>query len=138
MSLVVALTGVYDADGSAAGELRYWIGARLGKTHCSLCDVTHSSVRERREWRDLRATLSLEFNTVHRDEQSEAIALATRGGFPSVVAQDVAGEAYLLLDALEIDEIARQNDPQDALVVAVERAAAAIGLSWPGGSLRKP
>ena len=138
MSLVAVLTGVYDADGSAVGELRYWIGARLGKTHCSLCEVTHSSIRERREWRDLRATLSLEFNTVHRDEQSEAVAIATCGGFPAVVAQDATGEAYLLLDAREIEEIARQNDPQDALVAAVERAAAVRGLAWPGGSLRKP
>lgn len=138
MPLVVSLTGVYDADGSAIGELRYWIGARLGKTHCSLCEVTHSSIRERREWRDLRTALSLDFETVHRDEQNKAVAIATCGRFPAVVAQDVTGEVHLLLDAGKIDEIARENNPQDALVAAIEQAGAAIGLTWPGGSLRKP
>ena len=28
------LIGVYDADGTLIGEVRYRIGARLGRTHC--------------------------------------------------------------------------------------------------------
>lgn len=47
--------GVYDADGTAWGELRYWIGARVGRAHCSLCDITHGLVHERAEWRAARA-----------------------------------------------------------------------------------
>lgn len=136
MSLVVLLTGVYDADGGAIGELRYWIGARLGRAHCSLCEVTHSAIKERREWSETRSTLSVEFRTLHRDEQSEAVSAATNGLFPAVVAQDEFGEVYLLLGAEDIKEIARQSQPHLALVVGVEQAGTAIGLSWPGGSLR--
>ena len=48
---VTALTGVHHADGSVIGELRYWIGARLGRAHCALCDITHGGAR----WRAARA-----------------------------------------------------------------------------------
>ncbi len=138
MSLVVSLTGVYDADGGAIGELKYWIGARLGKKHCSLCEVTHSAIRERREWSETRSTLSVEFRTVHRDEQRGPVSTATNGLFPAVVAQAEDGVAYLLLDAADIEEIARRAEPHLALIAAVEQAGTAIGLSWPGGSLRNP
>ena len=138
MSLVVSLTGVYDADGGAIGELRYWIGARLGRAHCSLCEVTHSAIKERPEWRDTRSTLSVEFRTLHRDEQSQPVSTATNGLFPAVVAQDEDGETYLLLGPEDIEEIARHAEPHLALVAAVEQAGTAIGLFWPGGSLRNP
>jgi hypothetical protein len=41
------LVGVYDADGTLRGEVGYWVGARLGRAHCALCDITHSPIRER-------------------------------------------------------------------------------------------
>ena len=43
--------GVYDADGTIVGEVSYWIGARLGRTHCSLCELTHGLFTVKREWR---------------------------------------------------------------------------------------
>jgi hypothetical protein len=42
---VVRLVGVYDADGTPRGEIAYWVGARLGRTHCALCDITHGPWR---------------------------------------------------------------------------------------------
>jgi len=45
------LIGVYDADGTLLGEARYWIGARLGRAHCALCDITHGLFTERADWR---------------------------------------------------------------------------------------
>ena len=62
---IVGLTGVYDADGSLAGELSYWIGARLGRRHCALCDITHGLVREKPEWKDVLDRLPVEFDAVH-------------------------------------------------------------------------
>lgn len=38
------LVGVYDADGTVLGELSYFVKARLGRAHCSLCDITHGVV----------------------------------------------------------------------------------------------
>ena len=48
---IVRLVGVYDADSTLRGELSYWVGARLGRRHCSLCKITHGSVRQRPEWK---------------------------------------------------------------------------------------
>ena len=65
---VVSLTGVYHADGTVLGELRYWVGARLGRGHCSLCEITHGSVREKAGWRAAREQLAVPFVAVHLDE----------------------------------------------------------------------
>lgn len=133
---IESLTGVYDADGTLVGELRYWIGARVGRAHCALCDITHGSVRERPEWRACRDGLAVPFETVHRDEQSPAVAGATAGSYPAVVATLEDGTALRLLDAEDLEAAARAEDRQQALVAAVEAAAAARGLGWPAGSLR--
>lgn len=54
------LIGVYDADGTLVGEVRYWIGARLGRTHCGLCEITHGLFTERADWRQCRDQLDVE------------------------------------------------------------------------------
>ncbi len=121
------LVGVYDADGTWRGEFAYWVGARLGRRHCSLCDITHGSVRERAEWIACKATLPAEFVTFHRDDQPDAIRAAGGDRTPIVVADTDTGPVLLLgpdeLDACE-GSIAK-------LVTAIERAAARLGLAWP-------
>ena len=62
------LIGVYDADGTLVGEVRYWIGARLGRTHCGLCEITHGLFTERADWRQCRDQLDVEFPTYHRND----------------------------------------------------------------------
>ncbi len=42
--------GVYHADGGLVGEAKYVLGHLLGRTHCSLCDITHSPVRRKKQW----------------------------------------------------------------------------------------
>ena len=68
---IVRLVGVYDADSTLRGELAYWVGARLGRRHCSLCDITHGSVRQRPEWKTCRAELPVPFDTFHRNDQPD-------------------------------------------------------------------
>ena len=72
-SSVDRLIGVYDADGTLTGELRYWIGARLGRAHCSLCDITHGLVSEKSAWRECRDTLPVPFDTYHRNDMPESV-----------------------------------------------------------------
>ena len=60
---IVRLVGVYDADATMRGELAYWVGARLGRTHCALCEITHGMARERSEWKTCRAGLPVPFDT---------------------------------------------------------------------------
>lgn len=121
------LVGVYDADGTWRGELAYWIGARLGRRHCSLCDITHGSVRERPEWAACKAGLPVEFVTFHRDDQPTDIRLAAGGRFPVVVADTSAGPV-LLLGPTELDAC---DGSIDQLVNAIETVASARGLDWP-------
>ena len=76
------LIGVYDADGTLLGEARYWIGARLGRTHCALCDITHGLFTERADWQRCRDDLDVEFRTYHRnDAPAEVMAAGSPAAF---------------------------------------------------------
>ena len=87
--------GVYDADGTLLGEARYWIGARLGRTHCSLCEITHGLFTERADWRRCREELGVGFSTYHRDD-APAEVLAAGAPAPFVVARTEHGLVALL------------------------------------------
>lgn len=118
---VLSLTGIYHADGSLIGELRYWVGARLGRTHCSLCDITHGSVREKPEWRAKCESLPVPFRAVHLDERTPEERNASEGHTPCVLAHTAGGVELLLgPDALETCA----GDP-GALADAIDAALAA-------------
>ena len=89
------LIGVYDADGTLIGEVRYWIGARLGRTHCGLCEITHGLFTERADWRQCRDQLDVEFRTYHRND-APADVLAVGSPAPFVVARTDRGLVALL------------------------------------------
>jgi hypothetical protein len=90
------LLGVYHAEGTLSGELRYWIGARLGRAHCALCDITHGTFREKRTWQACRTTLPVPFETFHLDDQPAALAAVTAAATPCVVAETDDGFEVLL------------------------------------------
>jgi len=121
------LVGVYDADGTLRGELTYWVGARLGRRHCSLCDITHGSVRQRPEWGACRAGLPVPFDTFHRNDQPATIRAAAGGRAPVVLAETSAGVVLLLAP----DEVDACGGSIDGLVSAVEQAVERHGLAWP-------
>ncbi|MGB0112666.1 MAG: hypothetical protein WBP59_05555 [Ilumatobacteraceae bacterium] len=112
---VVRLVGVYDADHTIRGELGYWVGARLGRAHCALCDITHGMIRRRRDWQDYVAGLDVRFETFHRDDQPDAVRAAV-DRLPTVVAELASGTIVVLLDA----------DALDACAGSVQRLAAAV------------
>lgn len=117
---VTALTGVYHAEGTLVGELRYWVGARFGRAHCALCDITHGTFREKDAWRTCRAGLPVPFRAVHLDERTSAEREASEGRTPCVLAHTVAGVELLLgPDDLE----ACDGDPAK-LAAAVDGALA--------------
>lgn len=89
------LIGVYDADGTLLGEARYWIGARLGRAHCALCDITHGLFTERADWRRCRDQLDVEFRTYHRND-APADVLTAGSAPPFVVARTDRGLVALL------------------------------------------
>ncbi len=125
-SRIVRLVGVYDADSTVRGELAYWVGARLGRRHCALCEITHGSVRQRPEWKACRAGLPVPFDTFHRNDQPGPVRAAAGDRAPVVIAETTTGHV-VLLDAAELESCDRSID---RLVEAIERAAERLGLTW--------
>ena len=123
---ITGLVGVYDADSTLRGELTYWVGARLGRRHCSLCEITHGSVRQRPEWKVCQAGLPVAFDTFHRDDQPDRIRTAAGGRAPVVVAETDGGHV-LLLDPGDLEAC---DGSIDRLVTAIEQSAARLGLAW--------
>jgi len=123
------LVGVYDADGSLRGEVAYWIGARFGRTHCALCDITHSSIRERSEWKACRAGLPVPFELYHRDDQPREVQAAVGAEAPYVVA-DTGSDLVLLLDR---DALEACGGAIDTFTEALEAALLRNRLTWNDG-----
>jgi len=120
------LVGVYDADGTLRGELAYWVGARLGRAHCSLCDITHGLLRERADWQACRAGLPVPFDTYHRDDQPAAIRAVLDDALPAVVAETSTGLVLLVGP----DQLGACGGSADLLIAAIEAAARSHQLNW--------
>lgn len=118
------LVGVYDAEGTLRGEVAYWVGARLGRAHCALCDITHGVLRERADWRSCRDGLPVPFDTHHRDDQPEEVRAAAGGVAPVVLAATDVGHVVLLGP----DDLEACAGSVDRLVEAVDAACARHGL----------
>jgi hypothetical protein len=103
---ITQLIGVYDADATLIGELSYWLGARIGVRHCSLCDITHSLFRKRSNWQDaatkLQNDLGIEFKAFHRNDQPEDVKKVIAGLYPAVVARDENNQLHLFMSESEI------------------------------------
>ena len=126
MPTIRRLVGVYDAEHTWRGELAYWIGARLGRRHCSLCDITHGLFTVKDEWIACRAGLPVAFDTYHLDDQPADVRSALGGRAPAVVAETEGG-IVLLLDSAALEEC---GGSVTRLVTALETAVEAAGLSW--------
>jgi hypothetical protein len=122
---VTRLVGVYDADGSVVGELSYFVRARFGRAHCSLCDITHGAVRAKAAWTACRRELAVPFETYHRDDQPSEVRAATGGALPAVVAETSEGTFVRILGPEALDTCAGSID---AMLRAIARAASGSGL----------
>jgi hypothetical protein len=88
--------GVYHADGTLLGEIRYLIGKILGDGHCALCDITHGLVREKPEFQACRASLGIPFRTLHLNERDDDLRAFTEGKTPCVVGRSDDGWEFVL------------------------------------------
>ena len=123
---IVRLVGVYDADSTLRGELAYWVGARLGRRHCSLCDITHGYRRQRPEWKVCQAALPAQFDTYHRNDQPADVRVAADGQAPVVVAETTGANVLLLTP----EELEACGGSVESMVDAIERAVERHGLVW--------
>ena len=82
---VTEFIGIYDADSTIIGEVSYWIGARIGRRHCALCDITHGVFTEKAEWKMCRERLPVPFTTFHRNDAPDEVLATAKGSFPCVL-----------------------------------------------------
>ena len=120
----VTLIGVYDSDGTTSGEIRYWFGARFGRSHCSLCEITHGAFREKPGWRSVRDALAIQFTTFHRNDAPADVVSAASGRFPVVVAR-TASETFVVLSAEDLGSL---NGDSKRFVATLEAACVRMGL----------
>lgn len=116
------LIGIYEAEGSLLGELRYVVGKLLGHRHCGLCDITHGAVRKKASFRDLEARLPLPITLLHLDERSDQVRAASEGHTPCVLLDDAAG-LRVVIRAEELDRCDGDVACFEALVSAAVDAA---------------
>lgn len=96
------LIGVYNADGGLAGELAYFFGHLVGLRSCTLCDVTHSPIRKKTQFRELEARIREEFGyeflLVHKNERTPEQLQASGGREPCVLIEDEQGSLSMIMD----------------------------------------
>jgi hypothetical protein len=126
---VTGLVGVYHAEGNLWGELSYWVGARLGRAHCALCDITHGTFRRKRSWDACQQELVVPFTTWHLDDRPDDVRAASEGHTPCVLART---EDNALVVIVGPDELNRCGGDPAALVDALMEGVSHAGLRLPG------
>lgn len=132
--IIRRFVGVYHADGGPVGEMTYLVGKIRGTAGCSLCDITHSRLRTRPQWKTMVADLAVPFDLVHRNERDPELRTATGDDTPCVLARTEAGLVHLLGP----DDLAALDGQVPPFAAALRHATAAKGLTWPTGPTHTP
>jgi glutaredoxin len=100
------LIGIYKADGGILGELSYFFGHLVGVRSCSLCDITHSPIKKKNDFKAFEKRLleerGIAFRLVHMNERTEAELVASAGREPCVLLQYEDGSISMFLDFVEL------------------------------------
>lgn len=78
------LQGIYNAEGSITGEVKYFLGKLAGTTECSLCDISHKLITEKPEFTELKNKIP-ELEMLHLDETEKEVTELVKGKTPCVV-----------------------------------------------------
>ena len=105
----IALVGVYKANGGLLGELSYVLGHAIGIKKCELCDVTHSPLWKKRDFKNFEARMEQEFGLavrlLHMNERSESELAASKGREPCVLLEYSDGSFSMFLDFVELKAV---------------------------------
>ncbi len=112
--------GIYNADGTLAGELGYVVSKMTGKRACDLCDITHGwNPFGKRHWKRICRSSTLEIQLIHRDEATES-QLEIAGDLPAFIS-DVQEGWVRIMTAKQIAGLKEQPSELVAqLEIAVE------------------
>lgn len=116
---ITRYTGIYNADGGVAGEIRYVFGHLFGTAECALCDITHSPLRRKPEWDRMVARLSVPVVALHRNELDEPLEAAVRDvPLPVVVAHHPDGSISVALTAAQLAELGGSVEEFERVLLA--------------------
>ena len=114
---IVRLVGVYNADATIAGELRYVAGRFLGSSHCALCNLTHGRLRRRADFDARAAVLPVALELFHRNDQPDELRALTDGRLPCIVGiRASGGRAVVVMD----EQLKECSGDVDRLVALLE------------------
>lgn len=103
------LIGVYKADGGFIGEVSYFLGHLIGARECSLCDITHSPIKKKTEFKSFEKRLLADFDIavrlVHMNERTDSELKASEGREPCVLLQHADGSLSMFLDFVELKAV---------------------------------
>ena len=98
--------GVYKANGGIVGEIAYVLGHLVGARECNLCDITHSPIKKKSEFKKLEkqllAEFGIEFRLVHMNERTTKELAASTGREPCVLLEHEDGSLSMFLDYVEL------------------------------------
>ena len=115
---VCELAGIYHADGSLLGELRYAFGKITGRAHCALCDITHGGLRRRASFDQALRVLPVPFHLIHLDERTPELTAVSQDATPCVLGRTDTGWR-LIVEPAVLEEC--NGDPA-RLLDAIARA----------------
>jgi hypothetical protein len=100
------LIGIYKADGGVIGELSYFFGHLVGVRSCSLCDITHSPIKKKSEFRKLEQELlrdhGIAIKMIHLNERNDRELKASTGREPCVLLEYPDQSISMFLDAVDL------------------------------------
>lgn len=117
---IVKFVGVYDADGTIVGEVKYMVGKLFGTTSCALCDLTHGTkLKGRDDYRACAASLPVPVELFHRNDQPETIRALTIGKLPCIIAVYQSGSHALAIEREALEACSKDVNKLRALILAL-------------------
>jgi len=118
---------IYNASGTLAGELNYLYGKYFLDEHCELCDITHSTVSAKPEWKTWISALKCENYVLHTNEANEMKVDYSAFELPVVLVDRGDGMEELVTKK----EMADSGKGVEAFGVLFYRKLDEFGLSCP-------
>jgi hypothetical protein len=118
---------IYNASGTLAGELNYLYGKYFLDEHCELCDITHSTVSAKPEWKTWISALKCENYVLHTNEANEMKVDYSAFELPVVLVDRGNGMEELVTKK----EMADSGKGVEAFGVLFYRKLDEFGLSCP-------
>ena len=84
--------------GSIFGEIRYLYNKYIKDIKCSMCDITHNTLSEKKEWKKRCMVSPLKIECLHLDELPKDIENLVEGNTPCVVAKTSSTNEIIIED----------------------------------------